>query len=321
MKTLLCLILTPALALAYTINILYWNNGVGLTSDYNVLKQELTQLGHTVNPVHIRVHEKLPSIPKADINIFLEHTFDSLFRFAKVNYFIPNPEWCIASKETIKKFDLILCRTQEVERIFHPLNKNTYYLGFTSPDRNNNKHTKNYDSFFHLKGQSRTKGTAALLNLWTQNPNLPPLFILAYKDPNPNLSNLKVIPDFLSEPDLIYWENTCGIHLCPSETEGFGHSISEAMSTGAIVITTDAPPMNEFITDPRCLIHYTHTTPQHLATKYHFDPAHLETLLENLTKLPKDELQKIGQRNRTRYLHNKQDFKDRLALLFAPGTL
>jgi hypothetical protein len=42
-----------------------------------------------------------------------------------------------------------------------------------------------------------------------------------------------------------------GLHLCPSEREGFGHYIFGPMSIGAIVVTANAPPMNELV-DSSC---------------------------------------------------------------------
>lgn len=38
------------------------------------------------------------------------------------------------------------------------------------------------------------------------------------------------------------------IHVCASEREGFGHYINEARAAGALVVSTDHPPMNELIT-------------------------------------------------------------------------
>lgn len=299
-----------------SINILFWNNGVGLTSDFKILSKELSLLGHKVNQINIRVDEKMSSVPQADVNIFIEHPFEGLFRYATANYFIPNPEWCVAPESVIKKFDLILCRTHEVERIFNPINPNTYYLSFTSLDRHNKDVAKNFNHFFHLRGQSKTKGTQAILGIWHHKHHLPLLHLVSYKFPDPHLNNLKVFSEYLNEDELTRLENSCGIHLCPSETEGFGHSINEAMSTGAVVVTLNAPPMNEFITDPRCLVTFNRTGRQNLSTTYFVDPNHLEAVVEHLKRLPHDELQRMGNENRERYLSNKRSFLERLEVLF-----
>lgn len=44
-------------------------------------------------------------------------------------------------------------------------------------------------------------------------------------------------------------QNSHGIHVCVSEREGFGHYINEARAVGALVVTTNHPPMNELITE------------------------------------------------------------------------
>lgn len=38
--------------------------------------------------------------------------------------------------------------------------------------------------------------------------------------------------------------------LCPSSIEGYGHYINQARAAGGVIISTDAHPMNELITDP-----------------------------------------------------------------------
>ena len=86
------------------------------------------------------------------------------------------------------------------------------------------------------------------------------------------------------------YENMCGIHLCPSETEGFGHYIMEALSAGAVVVTTDAPPMNEFVTDAAAWQASNRSEPWGLATNYFVDPAKLEETVNALMQLPVSEL-------------------------------
>ncbi len=297
-----------------TINIICWNNGGGQTNDFKILASALSELGHVVKHVDYEANHA----PKADINIFIERVMNkSLLESAKKNYFIPNAEWCKKPEQAmIKEFDLILCRTKETERIFHSITPKTYYLGFTSLDRQQKREKKKFDQFLHLKGRSWQKGTNPILKVWSKKPNFPQLTVLAVSGKNPKLENLEFKRTYVSEEALVKLQNSCGVHLCPSETEGFGHYISEAMSTGAVVVTTNAPPMNEFITDPRCLVKYKRTAPQQLATNYYVDQKDLEKVIEKLRKLPKKELRRIGRENRRRYLANKADFLQRLRVLF-----
>lgn len=301
-----------------TINILCWLNGVGLSRDANILKNELSPLGHTVRLVDIYPATPLPlkDIPPADINIFIEHAYETLFPSAKKNYYIPNPEWCQVPPHVIKKLDLILCRTHEVERIFSPIAKKTYYIGFASIDRSQPKAKKDFSKILHLRGQSIAKGTTSVLNLWYDHPKYPELNLISFREPDPKLENVKCYSNYLSEDQLLSLQNQCGIHLCPSETEGFGHYIGEALSVGAVVVTTDAPPMNEFITDTRCLVKAKFSSQQNYATNYYVDDAHFEEVLSNLLALPKEELMAIGKKNRKAYLEGKRAFKERLKQLF-----
>jgi glycosyltransferase involved in cell wall biosynthesis len=54
-----------------------------------------------------------------------------------------------------------------------------------------------------------------------------------------------VLPSF---DDIRALQTSIGLHLCPSEREGFGHYLNEARAAAAFIISTDHPPMNEFVT-------------------------------------------------------------------------
>lgn len=259
--------------------------------------------------------------PKVDINLFVQPTPSSLQYFlpyADKNYLIPNHEWCYFSQEEIAKFDKILCKTKEAERIFRPLNRNTEFLGFTCNDCFEKDIPKNYRLALHLAGASSQKGTDRVVKTWLDNPQFPKLFLLKHKTPHyiPPTDNIHLEKEYLSKSSLRHFQNNCGLHICPSETEGFGHYIAEGMSCGAVVVTTDAPPMNEFIADKRCLAGYSHTAPLNLATNYYVDQAKLEEAVAGLMSLTDAELKEIGKKNREHYLEMDRLFKKRLQAIF-----
>ena len=93
----------------------------------------------------------------------------------------------------------------------------------------------------------------------TKNDELPPLTVVAWGPLLERIerrwperewpSNVTIVRQKMPLPELRRLMATTGIHVCPSACEGFGHSINEARSLGAVVVTTDAPPMNELVTD------------------------------------------------------------------------
>jgi glycosyltransferase involved in cell wall biosynthesis len=59
--------------------------------------------------------------------------------------------------------------------------------------------------------------------------------------------NFKWINERLSLDEMSSLLQNKGVHVCPSLAEGFGHYLNEARASGALVITTDMPPMNELV--------------------------------------------------------------------------
>lgn len=296
------------------IRIILSNDGYGLYADQIILQEALESFGHSVEVLKNRKPSKKQI--SSDINIFIEKINPRWVPYACKNWFIPNPEWYEKKLPFLGKCNLILCRTRESERIFLSLNKKAYFLGFTSFDCCQEELLKDFSLFFHLAGRSLQKGTSAIIDVWKNDHTLPPIIILKHQNINTlNQKNVTLIPHIISQADLRYFQNTCGIHLCPSETEGFGHYIMEALSAGSVVITTDAPPMNEFVLDKRCLVPYKTRSPQNLATNYYVDPVQLEKTIHSLLTLSTSELEEIGLENRQFYLRNKEEFYEKLRTL------
>jgi Glycosyl transferases group 1 len=309
----LFLSINEAEAAPLKINIFSEKNGRGLETDQKILAKVLTEMGHRVQFKNFYDFSENVSV---DINIFFEVVTSSATSQASFNWFIPNPEWYVQSLETLNTIDLILCRTKEVERIFKALNKKTFLLGFTSLDCYCSEITKNFSSLLHLAGGSMQKGTPVIVDVWMRNPLLPLLLVIKHNGfPSTPQSHIQWIDYRVDDAALRYFQNTCGIHLCLSETEGFGHYIMEAMSAGAVVVTTNAPPMNEFIVDLRCLVSYERTCPQRLATNYYAHPDSLAATIDLLNHLPVEELCAIGLNNRRNYLKITATFKKRLKIL------
>lgn len=312
-----CLNLCPALHLqakqCICVNLICPANGKGLEVDGKVLEKELRALKIIVR--RFQGHEQ-EDIPFADVNIFCEALRTQFFSQARLNWFIPNPELYEQCPTLLNDIDLILCRTKEIDRLFQELGCNTYYLGFTTVDARVTSLEKDFSSFIHIGGSSKRKGTLLTAEVWRNNPHFPPLTILS------ELREVEGMPSSvtwhfrLPYSSLRELQNRCGIHLCLSETEGFGHTILEGLSCGSVVVTVDAPPMNEFISDPRFLVPCEKKTPINLGVLYIPSLEAAENAINAVLSLNEEELREAGKANRERYLQMRSDFKKRLRTLF-----
>src|SRR5690606_11864581 len=105
----------------------------------------------------------------------------------------------------------------------------------------------------------------------------------------------------------------CGVHLCPSLSEGWGHYIVEAMSCRAVTLTTDAPPMNELVAPDRGVtVPWNRQESRHLGWNFHADPAALEREIVRLIAMPETDKAAIGTRARAWFEQNDRGFAKRL---------
>ena len=304
------------------INIITYNNNYGLTHDFNILKKYLLDIFNndvTINFVNFYDYK----LPSSNINIFLEILPNILIKNDRINILIPNQEWFYNSWiPYLNNVDFIWSKTKYITDIFnkHIDNNKIDYLGWCSNDMISKNSIKNYHQFLHLCGRSIYKQTQTIINCW--NEHLPKLVIVySPKDvilQTRDLPNITYIKERLEIDDLQKLMNYCGVHICCSETEGFGHYIQEAKSCQSIVITTNAPPMNSFIdnsfgylidVDKNVICNDT------LSSKFYINTNHLLDTIKSIQNTPIPILDNMGVLARNSYLTTNDDFKSQLTSL------
>jgi hypothetical protein len=58
----------------------------------------------------------------------------------------------------------------------------------------------------------------------------------------------------VADEKIVEIQNSHLFHLCLSEYEGYGHALHESLGVGAVMITTDASPMNEYLEESRAFL-------------------------------------------------------------------
>lgn len=316
------------------INLIGSDAGFGLAVDLRIVRDILEAAGHTLTytgtrpdrlPAKLRRHfyRHVLRRPVFDMNIFMEKVDSNLFEAARVNCLIPNPEWCRADVQRhLHRFDVVLCKTHHAINIFEGRGCRTEYIGFTSGDRFVPGHTMDYALPFHLAGRSFQKGTGTVRALWESDPALPELVIVQNAEKKafePSAApNIRHLTTRIEESLLRELQNTRGLHLCISEAEGFGHSIVEAMSCKAIVITSDGAPMNELIAPDRgVVVEAAVKGQQNLSNLYGVTPEALRVGCERVWGMTAAEQRAMGEAARAWYLENDRVFRERFPEVIA----
>jgi len=300
----------------YDINIISHDNGVGLTNDIRIitdlLKPNKIQVGFVETFDKTDKPIKHHDIKHARVNIFIEHFVPKLLHYADVNILIPNPEWWWRINDKyIKEFDCIICKTKEAMRVFSRFNKNSIYTGFIGDDIFDKTIDKEL-FYLHASGRSSAKGSKTVFNTWKENKEFNKLLFLKYENTAEYKDNLKNVTKYLKRVDGDIYrklQNRAAFHLCPSETEGFGHYLWEGMSSCGIVITTDAPPMNEIVIDKRFLAKPYKKQINNLGVNYYVSPKDLARVIKFCHTLKLSDVNDIGLQNRDKFLRQNTYFK------------
>jgi hypothetical protein len=255
-----------------------------------------------------------------DVNIFLEKIRPELVPLARYNVLIPNQEmFAQVNAQQLSHIDRVFCKTQYATEIFQKLSTPTDLIDFTSDDRLISAIDPDYREFFHLAGKSSPRrGTKEILELWKRNPKFPRLTVVAQKldaRPYEDCRNIRLITRYLPDRAIQRLQNEIGIHICLSQAEGFGHFIVEAMSSRGLVITTDAPPMNDLVQPDRgCLIplQRSEQVEGYFHELFFFDPIALEKAVQELIAMPLAEKRAKGTAARRWYNANHTQFQQNL---------
>jgi len=318
------------------VNLIARDNGFGLSRNLHLLHDALADAGFDVtisgirrgalrkvlHPARLRARTLARRLAGRDpqhwdANLMLERVRPEYLATARRNVLLPHPEWFDGrDRRWLPRLDRAFVLTRHAVPIFASLGLKTEYTGFTSEDRRDPSVPRER-AFFHLAGRSANKGTETLLATWRRHPGWPRLTVLQSPRAAREIvqaSNITHRVDYIADDELKRIQNAHRFHLCPSETEGFGHYLVEAMGVGAVVATLDAPPMNEMVTPERgALIAPSHTGTQSLATTYFYDEVALERAVERLLATSDAELERMGTAARTWFEDNDRAFRVRIA--------
>jgi hypothetical protein len=258
-------------------------------------------------------------------NLFIESVEEHFIPLGRVNVLLPHPEWF---RERYLRFlpqmDWVFALTHHAQPIFESRGARVKYLGFSCPERGSNgKAWSRPTSALHIAGASRLKGTEVILDLWSKHPEWPFLHVLrspvSYDGvPMPWIervcpSNVSLVTARLTAAEVSNLQDSVPIHICTSESEGFGQIIAEAMSAGAIVITTDAPPMNELVRPDRgILVAVQRSEPLRLGTRYFVEVDDLERKIDQAVAMPPQERARLGMAAKKWFSRTDAEFPSKL---------
>ena len=253
--------------------------------------------------------------------------------FARHVVYIPNVEWISPADEQIiesGRIHTVLLKTRYAASVYAQMasakgvESRQLFTGWTSRDIGTPiQGERTWTQCVHVSGKSRQKHGDAVVAAWLSNPDFPPATIVATTQSTMDLSmplrasaNLTLRLHLLPEAELRALQRRCGIHLCPSFAEGFGHSLNEARAAAAVLITTAGPPMDEMVEDGvsgiLVPVRPENHQPYHLATAYVVTPEDLAASVRRALALTDGERAEMGQRARARFEDERNQYHARM---------
>lgn len=268
-----------------------------------------------------------PQCPQAEVNFFIEVINPALFLFAKKNIWIPNPEWTYQTWEPYARMvDEIWVKTHEAETLFSKWNCNKVrYIGWTSIDKVMPTE-KHYGKAIVPSGKNVWRNPRPIIQVYAaiQRQNiglfyqLPELHIVHVSElpPIPESLKSKIILHSEVMPEKEYDElvQSCGLCICMSAAEGFGHAVNESMSTGSILMLSPIEPFMELAPTNSLWVSELKRTP-HPQCMGELMDVDLQSMVETFQyyfNMPPAEREFMSLQTRALYEANHQAFVERM---------
>lgn len=302
----------------------------GLVNDARIIRDILGEISVNIRSIPAQCYnlstaqndQTLLSMKTSDTALFLEHIFEfsELLSYER-RIFIANPEWLIPSDEHrvaagfVTEFwhktrsGMALLSAKFPDKVHR-------FIGFTSLDHFSKEVKPDYSLLGHFCGKAlERRHTQEILNIWAENPQLPELSVHFHDHRIPDVAgwlqngNIRLKIGMMQEDDFRQEFSRHGIQLCTSSTEGFGHHINEARAIGALVVTLDAPPMNELVdANSGVLVPYAETSPHHNGFFYKSTQDQLLEAITRIIEMPIEERASLGESARQRFVDEREVF-------------
>lgn len=324
--------------------IYFSKTGFGLRKDAKILSDALTHFGYETEIVEMPSSEKrfggvrgmlIKALKAFNVLFFCKTVQDILFREKNTvgihlesifyenlyrsehHILIPNQEWFeVSHVQLLPYIKEVWVKTKFAQEIYVQYKRPVRYIGFCSVLEHYDAGVpKSRDYFFSRTGMSEYRGAKNLIDVWARHPEWPPLKIVIHPSTRPLFKpdNVEFLDIFPRVEDFVRFSSGSLFHIYATETEGFGHSILEAMGYGAVVMVTNAPPMNE-IANESCALMLTaeYSGQKSIAPRFAVVPEALEATIEKAMKMDDESITKIGVAAQQRMLDFKQDFYNSL---------
>ena len=269
------------------VNVIYTNDGHGLKKDAEILCATLRGFGCDVklcvsagvtarrrnifqrffrailykfNAIYFLKHfYVLLGVRQRQVIIHLENIcLDALLAPGK-HVLIPNQEWFQPSTSKLLTYiDVVWCKSILAQQVFAEYSVKTAVVGFTTQVLNNNVRRSNdkVDAFVSRIGNSALRGVDVLVEAWHRHPEWPVLNIVVPPARRilPCPPNVIYVDEFSHPEEYLSFSARFKFQIFATQSEGFGHSIFEAVDAGSVVLVTDGPPMNEWFSEANAIM-------------------------------------------------------------------